>query len=286
MPRMTEQRTALVTGASRGVGKGVARALGAAGYTVYVTGRSTDGNITYPAVGGSVDQTAREVTEAGGRGVPVACDHTDDAQVAAVLDRVRDESGGLDVLVNNVWGGYASYHEDRHTDMAGPFWEQPLKVWDDMLTSGVRAHYTATVLAVPLLRPGALVATISFFPGSYPHGEDQVAYSVAKAADDRMVAVTAAQLRERQVTAVALYPGLVRTEGVMRAAEFFDLTDSESPEFTGRAVVALAADPEVARHTGRCLVVAELAREYGFTDVDGSQPPSARAHYESRVAAS
>ena len=285
MAAMTEERTAVVTGASRGVGKGVARALGAAGYTVYVTGRSTDREITYPVVGGSVEQTAREVTEAGGRGVPVVCDHTDDAQVTALFDRVREESGGLDVLVNNVWGGYASYHEDRHTDMEGPFWEQPLKVWDDMITSGVRAHYAATVLAVPLLRPGSLVATISFFPGSYPHGDDQVAYSVAKAADDRMVAVTAAQLRARRVTAVALYPGLVRTEGVMRAADFFDLSDSESPEFTGRAVAALAADPRVARHTGRCLVVAELAREYGFTDVDGAQPPSARAHFEGRAEA-
>ena len=285
MSAMTEQRTAVVTGASRGVGKGVARALGAAGYTVYVTGRSTDAHITYPIVGGSTDQTAREVTEAGGRGVPVVCDHTDDAQVAALFDRVREESGGLDVLVNNVWGGYAAYHENRHTDMEGPFWEQPLKVWDDMFTAGVRAHYAATVLAVPVLRPGALVATISFFPGSYLHGEDQVAYSVAKAADDRMVAVTAAQLRARDVTAVALYPGLVRTEGVMRAAEFFDLTDSESPEFTGRAVVALAADPGVARHTGRSLVVAELAREYAFTDVDGAQPPSARPYFAGRTAA-
>ncbi|MGA5304869.1 SDR family NAD(P)-dependent oxidoreductase [Nucisporomicrobium flavum] len=281
---MTEQRTAVVTGASRGLGRGVARALGTAGYTVFVTGRSTDAGVTYPVVGGSVDLTAREVTAAGGHGVPVVCDHTDDAQVRALFDRVRDVSGGIDVLVNNVWGGYAAYHEDRHTDMEGPFWEQPLSVWDDMFTAGVRAHYTATVLAVPLLRPGALVATVSFFPGSYPSGDDQVAYSVAKAADDRMVAVTAAQLRARDVTAVALYPGLVRTEGVMRAAEFFDLSDSESPEFTGRAVVALAADPEVARHAGRCLVVAELAREYGFTDVDGSQPPSARPHYAGRLA--
>jgi NAD(P)-dependent dehydrogenase (short-subunit alcohol dehydrogenase family) len=282
MAGMTDERVAVVTGASRGVGKGIAVALGEAGHTVYVTGRSTDSNVTFPQVGGTVEQTAREVTEAGGRGVPVVCDHTDDDPVAALFDRVRDEHGHLDLLVNNVWGGYAAYHEDRPQEMAGPFWEQPLRVWDDMFTAGVRAHYAATVLAVPLLRPGALVVTVSFFPGSYVSGDDQVAYSVAKAADDRMIAVMAAQLASRDVTAVALYPGLVRTEGVMRAADFFDLSNSESPQFVGRAVAALAADPQVARHTGRCLVAAELAEEYGFTDVDGARPASARPHFETR----
>ena len=180
---MTQERIALVTGASRGVGKGIALALGAAGHTVWVTGRSTDGRVTYPHVGGSVEQTARAVDAAGGRGVPVVCDHTDDAQVAALIERVRADSGGLDLLVNNVWAGYAAYHEDRPGDMEGAFWEQPLSVWDDMFTGGVRAHYATTVLAVPLLRPGALIVTVSFFPGSYLSGEDQVAYSVAKAAE-------------------------------------------------------------------------------------------------------
>ena len=137
---MVGERIAVVTGASRGVGRGVARALGAAGYRVYVTGRSTDGSSTYPEVGGTVDQTAREVTAAGGHGVPVVCDHTDDSLVAALFDRVRAESGGLDVLVHNVWAGYAAYHENRHVDMRGPFREQPLRVWDDMFTGGVRAH--------------------------------------------------------------------------------------------------------------------------------------------------
>jgi NAD(P)-dependent dehydrogenase (short-subunit alcohol dehydrogenase family) len=232
-------------------------------------------------VGGTVEETAAAVTAAGGKGVPVVCDHTDDAQVTALFDGIGD---GVDVLVNNVWGGYASYHEDRHTDMEGPFWEQPLRVWDDMFTAGVRAHYAATVLAVPKLRPGALVVTVSFFPGSYLNGDDQVAYSVAKVADDRMMAVMAEQLRPRHVTAVALYPGLVRTEGVMRSAEFLDLSNSESPEFVGRAVVALAADPEVARLTGQCLVVAELAEKYGFTDTDGTRPSTVRPYFAGRAA--
>lgn len=274
--------TAVVTGASRGVGKGIARALGAAGHEVYVTGRSTGSRVTHPVVGGTVEQTAAEVDAAGGRGVPVVCDHTDDDQVRALFDRVGRESDGLDLLVNNVWGGYAAFHEDRYADMSGPFWSQPLQVWDDMFQAGVRAHYAATVLAAPLLRPGGLVVTISFFPGSYLNGEDQVAYSVAKAADDRMVAVMAAQLRELDVTAVALYPGLVRTEGVMRTADYFDLSNAETPDFVGRAVAALAADPEVARFSGQCLVAAELATEYGFTDLDGTTPTSVREEFAQR----
>jgi len=275
-------RTAVVTGASRGVGKGVAIALGAAGYEVYVSGRSTGTSVTHPSVGGTVEETAAAVDEAGGRGVPVVCDHTDDEQTRALFERVRERSGGLDVLVNNVWGGYASFHENRFQDMEGPFWEQPLRVWDDMFAAGVRAHYAATVLAVPLLRKGGLVATISFFPGSYPSGDDQVPYSVAKVADDRMIAVMAAQLKPREVTAVSLYPGLVRTEGVLRAGDFFDLSNSESPEFIGRAVAALAADPRAIERTGRALVVAEVAEEYGFTDVDGKRPTSARAFFAAK----
>jgi dehydrogenase/reductase SDR family member 1 len=249
---------------------------------VWVTGRSTRSGVTYPATGGSVDETAEQVSARGGRGIPVACDHTDDQQNRALFARVRASSGSLDVLVNNVWGGYAAYHEGRGGDMQGPFWEQPLRVWDDMFTAGVRAHYACTVLAAPLLRPGGLVVTVSFFPGAYPSGDDQVAYSVAKAADDRMTAVMAAQLRPRHITAVSLYPGLVRTEAVMQAAEYFDLSNSESPEFIGRAVAALAADPAVQRFSGRCVVAAELAEEYGFTDVDGNRPRSIRSRYEAR----
>jgi dehydrogenase/reductase SDR family member 1 len=277
---MEATRVAVVTGASRGVGKGIAVALGAPGMTVYCTGRST-GEPTYANLGGTVEQTAAEVDAAGGRGVAAACDHTDDDQVRALIERVRAESGHIDVLVNNVWGGYALFHEDRPDDMVAPFWEQPLRVWDDMFTAGVRAHYVASALAVPLMPPGSLIATISFLVGSYL-GPDWVAYSVAKAADDRMMAVMARHLAERGVTAVSLYPGLVRTESVLRNGDFFDLSNSESPLFIGRAVAALAADPDRDRHSGRTLVVAELADEYGFTDVDGRSPRSVRSDYENR----
>lgn len=276
-------KTAVVTGASRGVGKGVAVALGAAGYEVYVSGRSTGDAVTFPSVGGTVEETAAAVDAAGGRGVPVVCDHTDDEQTRALFERVRAGSGGLDVLVNNVWGGYAAFHEDRFADMEGPFWGQPLRVWDDMFAAGVRAHYAATVLAAPLIRAGGLVATVSFFPGKYPSDTDQVPYGVAKVADDRMVALMAAQLRPREVTVVSLYPGLVRTEGVLRAGDFFDLSNSESPEFVGRAVAALAADPAAMSRSGQALVVAELATDYGFTDIDGKQPASVRSEFEART---
>jgi dehydrogenase/reductase SDR family member 1 len=279
MGRMTDERVAVVTGASRGVGRGVAIALGEAGMTVYCTGRSLDAP-TYPGLGGTLRQTAEEVTAAGGRGIAIGCDHTVDAQVRALFDQVRRDHGRVDVLVNNVWGGYAAYHEDRPGDIDAPFWTSPLSTWDDMFTAGVRAHYVATVLAVPLMPPGGLVATISFFPGTYI-GDHAVAYSVAKAADDRMVAMMARQLADRGVTAVSLYPGLVRTEGVLRAGDFFALSNSESPVFIGRAVAALAADPQASRRSGETLVVAELAQEYGFADTDGAHPRSLREQYDS-----
>ena len=269
---------AVVTGASRGVGKGVAIALGESGMVVYCTARST-GAATYPHLGGTVEQTAQDVTEAGGLGIGVGCDHTDDEQVRALFERIGSDHGRVDVLVNNVWGGYAAYHEDRFGDLDGPFWTSPLSVWDDMFVAGVRAHYVASALGVPLMVAGGLIVTISFFPGTYI-GDDAVAYSVAKAADDRMVAMMARQLAGRGVSAVALYPGLVRTEGVLRAGDYFDLSNSESPIFVGRAVSAMAADPDVALLSGRAIAAAELADRYGFTDTDGRRPRSLRRDYD------
>jgi len=244
---------------------------------VYCTGRSLDAP-TYEHLGGTVRETAALATEAGGEGVAVGCDHRDDEAVRALFDRVRDERGRVDVLVNNVWGGYSAYHEDRFTDIDGPFWESPLSVWDDMFAAGVRAHYVASVLAVPLMGPGGLIVTVSFFPGSVV-GDHAVTYSVAKAADDRLIAIMARKLADRGVSAVSLYPGLVRTEGVLRAGDFFDLSNSESPVFVGRAVAGLAADPELASLSGATVVAAELAERYGFTDVDGRRPRSLRDEF-------
>ena len=273
------ERIALVTGASRGVGKGVAAALGAAGCTVYVTGRSS-GTPTY-ATGGTIEETAALVDERGGRGVPVRCDHTNDEDVRALFDLIRDQQGRLDILVNNVWGGYGGWHEKRFAEMLAPFWDQPFDLYDAAMIAGVRAHFTASALAVPLLGAGGLIATISFFVGSYPRPADDPAYTMAKAADDRMMVSMAAALRERRITCVSLYPGLVGTELVLATENSgFDMSTAETPEFTGRVIAALAADPDRLALSGAVIPVAELAAHYDVTDVNGNRPASCRPEYE------
>ena len=260
---------AVVTGASRGVGKGVALALGSEGATVYVTGRTltaSDGGLP-----GSLTETAEEITARGGHGVPVVCDHEDDAAVQALFARVAAEHGLLDILVNNAFAipsGEGLY--------GTPFWEQPIGCWDTMHQVGLRSHYTASVCAAPLLLKSArgLVANISSFGGaSY---QVNVAYGVGKAGVDRLSADMAVDLRPHGVAVVSLYPGVVRTERVLSGELPYSLKHSESPELTGRAVAALSADTARMRHTGKVCVVAELAQEYGFTDVDGKQPRSLR----------
>jgi dehydrogenase/reductase SDR family member 1 len=268
-------RVALVTGASRGVGKGIVLGLAEAGATVYLTGRSTRAGGRSVELPGTIDDTADEARSLGGEAVPVRCDHRDDEQVAAVVGRIRDERGRLDVLVNNVWGGYEYLHRGEWEHAGAPFWRRPIEIWDDMFSAGVRAHYVASVLAAPLLIDGGgLVVNVSSVAGE--RYERDVAYGVAKAATDRLTCDTGEELREHGVAVVSLYPGLVRTESVV-ASGFFDLSGSESPQFLGRAVAALAADEHVLARSGCVLVAAELAEEYGFTDVDGSRPGSVRA---------
>jgi dehydrogenase/reductase SDR family protein 1 len=260
------EQVALVTGASRGIGRGIALALGAAGWTVWVTGRSSRAGGRTSHLPGTVEDTADAVTAAGGRGVAAPCDHRDDEQVRAVAARIQATSGALHLLVNNAWGGYERLNAGEWAEWNAPFWEQPLQLWDAMFDGGVRAHYVATALCAPLLRaaPGSLVVTVSMEAGSRPEAHHGVAYSVAKAADDRLALATSAALSRDGVASVALYPGLVRTEGVMQFAEHLDLDGSQSPEGVGRVVAALAADEEAMSMTGRALTVADLARRYGI----------------------
>jgi dehydrogenase/reductase SDR family member 1 len=272
-----ENRIAVVTGASRGVGRGIALGLGEAGATVYVTGRTVEEGKAAVHLSGNVYATAQQVTDSGGKGIAVPCDHLDDTQVERLFQRVREEQGHLDILVNNVWGGYEQYCNGSEYTGHLPFWQRPLALWDSMHQTGVRAHYVASVFAVPLLiaRGGGLIANISSFIGRAPNAD--VSYACAHAAIDRLAENLALALKELHIAAVSLAPGLVRTESVLASSQYFDLTNSESPQFTGRAVAALATDPHIMAKTGQWLVVAELAREYGFTDIDGKQPPSLRA---------
>ncbi|MFC6836628.1 SDR family oxidoreductase [Halomarina ordinaria] len=269
-------RVAVVTGASRNAGRGIAVELGAAGATVYVTGRSAGDHVATDLGTGTVDETARLVDEAGGEGVAVRCDHTDDGQVAALFERVAAERGGLDLLVNNVWGGYEGYDEEPFD---APFWEQPMDRYDRMFDAGVRAHFTASAHAAPLLGAGALVVNTTAWDRDRYLGA--VPYDVAKHAVTRMVYGMALDLRERGVTVLALAPGWMRTEYLREqygvddatAHEHPDLARTESTRYVGRAVVALATDPDVAEKSGEVLQTGALAGEYDFVDVDGRRVP-------------
>ncbi|MFD3525640.1 SDR family NAD(P)-dependent oxidoreductase [Streptomyces sp. NPDC058653] len=272
-------RIAVVTGASRGVGKGIALELGAAGATVYVTGRS----VTRGALPGTVNETAAAVTALGGRGIPVVCDHRNDREVAALFERVRAEAGHLDLLVNNVFSS-----PDLAAWLGRPFWELPLAAWDQVMDIGTRSHYVAGVHAAPLLfaAGGGLVVNISSAGArQYSH---TTAYGVGKAALDKMTADMAVELRPRNVSVVSVWPGLVRTELVDAAARTadhgrveielpgegsFDVSAAESPRFVGRGVAALATDPNIHDRSGSAVSTHDLARHYGFTDADSATQP-------------
>jgi NAD(P)-dependent dehydrogenase (short-subunit alcohol dehydrogenase family) len=274
---------AIVTGATRGAGRAIAAVLGETGATVYVTGRSVRGEATTEGMAGTIEDTADEVRRRGGTGIPVRCDHTVDADVERLVARVGQERGRLDVLVNNAWGGYELYD---HATFTAPLWEQPRSRWDAMFTAGVRAHLVTAQIASPLLiarsegdRPGLVASTIAWAFGR-PLGN--LYYDMAKAALIRMAYALAEEVRPHRVAAVAIAPGFMRTERVMaaHAAQPFDLSPTESTEYLGRAIAALAADADLLRWTGETLTAGDLARVYDFTDVDGSQPEAFRLTQE------
>jgi len=248
-------KVAIVTGATRGVGRGISHQLALNGASVYVTGRSLP------------DQH-----HLGEQIMGIRCDHRVDAEVESAFNLITRKAGAIDILVNNVWGGYERMVENGAFTWPQPFWEQPIWRWDAMFNAGVRAHYQASQLAAPTMisQRRGLIVNISFWAAQKHLGN--VAYGVSKAATDKMTADMATELMPYGVAVVSLYPGLVRTEKVLEAAQYLDLSNSESPEFIGRAVAALASDPDVLRHTGKVLLAAALAREYGFTDIDGKTP--------------
>ncbi|MDP9880499.1 NAD(P)-dependent dehydrogenase (short-subunit alcohol dehydrogenase family) [Variovorax boronicumulans] len=280
-------RVAVVTGASRGAGRGIAQELGAAGATVYVTGRSTRARPAdsygqllalseLAALPGTIDDTADEVTQFGGRGIAVACDHTKEGEVAALFARVEREQGRLDLLVNNAWGG----HESFTGVFEAPFWEHPLANWDSMFDRGVRNHLVASRCAAPFMvarKQGLIVTTTFWDRGHYLRGN--LFYDLAKASMTRLAFGIAQELQPHGVASVAVSPGWMRTEFVLAGHKTDEahwqerpaLARTESPRYLGRAVAALAGDAQVLDKTGQVLRVADLARAYGFTDIDGRQ---------------
>ena len=251
---MLNGQVAVVTGGSRGIGRGVASELATHGAKVFVTGR-----------------TESDLATIGEGTIGIRCDHTVDSDVEAAFARIAQD-GPIDVLVNNVWGGYERMMDNGEFTWMKPFWQQPLWRWDAMFAAGVRAHYHASQLAAPgmVARRRGLIVNLSHWAAQKHLGN--VAYGVSKAATDKMTAHMAAELQPHGVAVVSLYPGMVRTEKVMASAAWLDLSNSESPEFIGRAIAALAADSNVMRHTGKVLVAAALALDYGFIDIDGKSP--------------
>lgn len=282
---------AVVAGGTRGAGRGIAAELGALGATVYVTGRSTRAGRSELGRAETIEETAALVDAAGGRGIPVRCDHTSVTDVDALRDRLRTEAGGrLDVLVNDVWGG------DPLVRWGVPFWEHDLSAGLRAWRNGVESHLITSHRLVPLMAAAGRGLVIEVTDGDRPDYRGSLFYDLAKSSVIRLALAQSEELRPHGVTAVALTPGFLRSEAML---EHFGVTEatwregvardphfalSETPRYVGRAAAALAADPAVARWSGRALSSWGLAREYGFADLDGSRPDWGR-WYDEVVAA-
>lgn len=268
-------KIALVAGASRGAGRAIAIELGKAGATVYITGRSIKGDTTNNWKG-SIDDTSDEIIKDGGICIPIRCDHTKDTEVKELIERIGQEQGKLDILVNNVWAG-SEFMADK-----GPFWERSLKNWDTMFDGSIKAQLITHHYAIPLMREqsrGMIIHTTFWDDSKYT---GFFYYDLAKNTIIRMAYGLSVELKKDNIAVIALSPGWMRTEIVLdcyntdeqKWKEVEDLKNTESPYYLGRAVAALANDSEVISKTGKVLRVADLAREYNFTDIDGSQPPA------------
>jgi dehydrogenase/reductase SDR family protein 1 len=254
---MGTTKTAVVTGASRGIGRGVAAALHDLGWRVFATGRSIAG-ANLP------DGLER-----------IVCDHRNDAETDAAFASIFSKATSVDLLVNSAWGGYERMVENGRFTWGLPFWEQPMHRWDAMMDAGVRAAFACSAQVAPsmIAQKHGLIVNISFW--SAQKRIANTPYGVAKAATDKLTADMAQELRPHGVAVVSLYPGLVRTEAVLAAAKSgaFDLSTSESPEFCGLVSAALHDDPNLMAQSGSVVVAAAAARTYGIVDIDGKQPP-------------
>lgn len=282
-------KIALVTGASRGIGKGIAVELGAAGATVYVTGRTRFDTTELPGwakdieQAGTIDATASEIDALGGHGVAVECDHADDAQVKAVFEKIEKEEDRLDILVNNVcWNELASM-------LGKKFWDIPFESFDHTQRVGLRSHFVASAMAAPLMlkQASGLIVNVSS-EGSQPdYYVIAVPYGVCKAGIDKLTAGMHHDIHKLGISVVSIWPGLVATEILTAQGEVgddgrlsvfgLDVGVAETPRLSGRAVVALATDSAVAEKSGMAFKTNDLGREYGFTDINGNLPDSHNA---------
>ena len=285
---------ALVTGASRGIGKAIAQELGYAGAVVYLTGRTRRDETPLCQLAGSIDETASSIHDAGGTAFPIPCDHAYDEQTRDVFERIQNEQGRLDLLINNAWSGYQQMQrkleealrgkksrgkmmagmEEAFGEFTNKFWDLPVEDWDGMHRVGVRSHYIASVLASRMMTKAEKGLIVNITADISEQG-GQVAYGMAKCSVNRMTADMAIQLRDHGVSVVALQPGMVLTEmfeeryrkGFLDAADY---PRFEAPAFVGKCIVALANDNELMSKTGLVFQTKEVAEAYSLKILDGS----------------
>ncbi len=292
MSKKLQGKVALVTGATRGIGKGIAVGLGEAGTTIYITGRTLEPTENDDSIGGSLKETQIAVEKAGGVCIPVQVDHSNDEEIRQLFERIQDEKKGqLDILVNNVYAGVKALGNAY----GKPFWESEPTFWDACNHVGLRSHYLASVYAARMMtqRQQGLICTISSWGAmSYIFS---VPYGVGKTACDRLAADMAIELKQHHVTSLSIWPGIVGTEHITRFAQQQSQEPSksslgadkssfsgdnynwETPLLTGRAIAALASDPQIIKRTGKVQIVAEIAKKYGLVDEKGNRPVSLRS---------
>jgi len=252
----------LVTGGSLGVGRGIALGLAEHGATIYITGRNTV----------ELEKTTILAEELGGICIPIKCDHNNDAETKAVFEKIKKEEKTLSLLVNCAWGGYEDMVENGRFTWVNKFWEQPIWRWDRIFKIGVRTIFVNSKNAVELMMPHneGLIVNISFWAAQKYVGN--VIYGASKAVADKLTADMANELEKTEISVISLYPGLVRTEEVLKVAEYLDMSNSESPQFIGRVIAKLYLDPLRKQRSGKVCIAAALAKEYGIEDIDGKRP--------------